>query len=368
VKKVLFPIAVLLLAGAFVFLINKKNRVEVYTVEEKPIRRVVYASGYVKPIEYVIVKSEVSGYIREIRVKEGQRVKKGEVLAVLDLGSLQANLKEVEANLRLVKDRARENSDFLNALKKEMEIAQRNVEQAEKVYKRRERLSEQGLIPREQYEEAKRSYENAKSEYERALSNYKDTINSLKAEEKILLAQRERVMREMEKYYVRSPIDGVVLNKYVEVGDYINHLSQDNNLFSVGKSEEFEVVLEVDEEYASLIKEGMRVFLSLDAYSGKVFEGKVRLIKRELNKNKKTFEVRVFADLPKDTPANATVEANVLVEEKTALVIPVSAYKDGYVYKYEKVRKVKVPVKVGAEIDGYYEVLEGLKKGDKVVK
>ncbi|SNZ13941.1 efflux RND transporter periplasmic adaptor subunit [Hydrogenobacter hydrogenophilus] len=365
-KKLFFPLGVLLTVGALLVVFYKSNKVKVFVVEERPIKKVVYASGYVKPVNYVVVKSEVSGYIQEIRVKEGDKVKKGQILAVIDPGPVLASLKEAEERLKLVRERLREDSDYRKSLQEQVDITKRNMEQAQRYLERRKNLSERGLIPKEQYEEAKRSYENAKSEYQRALAVYEDAITSLKSEEKTLYANKEKIKREIERYYIRSPVDGIVLNRYVEVGDYVNYMS-DNKLFSIGNEKDKEVVLNVDEEYASMIKRGMKVFLSLDIYPDKVFEGTVKLVKEELDRNKKTLEVRASAPLPAEVPAGATVEANILVEEKKALVIPISAYKDGYVYKYERVRKVKVPVKVGSQVDGYIEIIEGLKKGDKVI-
>jgi HlyD family secretion protein len=366
-KRILFPIGVILTVSILLILFNRSNRAEVFTVEEKPIKKVIYASGYVKPRNYVVIRSEVSGYVKEIRVKEGDRVRKGEILAVMDAGPVEESLREAQERLRLSKERLREDSDYRRSLEKQVEITKRNMEQAQRYLFRRESLAQRGLIPREQYEEAKRSYENAKSEYEKALTTYRDSIKALESEERFLSASVERIKKELDKYYIKSPINGVVLNKYVEVGEYINHISQDNKLFSVGESDAKEIVLNVDEEYASSIKSGMKVYLSLDVYPNRVFEGKLVQIEGEINKNKKTLEVKAVADLPPEVPANATVEANILVEDRKALVIPKSAYKNGFVYKYEKVRRVKVPVKVGEEFNGYLEVLEGLKKGDKVV-
>ncbi|MGB9874396.1 MAG: HlyD family secretion protein, partial [Hydrogenobacter sp.] len=224
-KKLFFPLFVLLAIVPLLVFLNRSNKVKIFVVEERPIKKVVYASGYVKPVNYVVVKSEVSGYIQEIRVKEGDKVKKGQILAVIDPGPLLASLKEVEERLKLVRERLREDSDYRKSLQEQVDITKRNMEQAQRYLERRKSLSERGLIPREQYEEAKRSYENAKSEYQRALASYEDAITSLKSEEKTLYASIERIKREMERYYIRSPIDGVVLNKYVEIGDYVNYMS-----------------------------------------------------------------------------------------------------------------------------------------------
>ncbi|MFN3814215.1 MAG: efflux RND transporter periplasmic adaptor subunit [Aquificaceae bacterium] len=366
-KKAIFPILFVSAALSLFFFLSRSSKPKLFSVEERVLKKVVYASGYVYPIDYVVVKSEVSGYVKEIKVREGDRVKKGQVLAVLDYGPLGASLKELDYKLELVKKRLDENSDYIKRLKEQVNIAKRNMEQAERGMLRRKRLLEVGLIPKEQFEEAKRNYENAKSEYKLSISLQEDTISALRSEKRSLEASVKRIKDDIKRYYIKSPIEGVLLNKYVQLGDYINHLSQENRLFSVGNPSEHDVVLFVDEEFASMIRGGMKTFLYLDAYPNNVFEGQVALVKNELDRNKKTFEIRVKANLPKNVPAYATVEANVLVEEKKALVIPSSAYKDGYVYKYELVRTVKLPVRVGEEVDGYLEVIDGLKKGDKVI-
>ncbi len=353
-----------LLAGSFVRSKNKSSTP--YVVEEKTLRKVVYASGYVRPKDYVLVKAEVSGYVKELRVKEGDKVSPGQILVLLDAKPLEASLKEAEYRLDLIKSKLNPDSEYLKTLKEQAKIAKTNLEQAERNLERRQKLWEDGLISKEQYEEAKRTYENAKSEYVKSIAIYQDTIKTLSLESQIVQSNIRKIKEELNKYVIRSPIEGVVLSKFINVGDYVNHLSQDNRLFSLG-GKELEIVLSVDEEFLSLIKEGNKVFLTLEAYPKEPFEGRIFQIIREVDPNKRTFEVKVTANLPKEVPASATVEANILVLEKKSLVIPKSYYKDGFVYKYEEGKIQKIPVKIGSEFDGFLEVREGLKKGDRIL-
>jgi len=344
-----------------------KSEPKTAVAESREVKNFVYASGYVEPENFVLVKAEVSGRIEKIFVKEGDRVKKGQVLAVFDTDELDASLKDLEERLRLTEERLSESSPYLKALKERVEIAYIQMNQAGIEYERRRDLGEKGLIPKEQLERFKNNYEIYKKEYEASLNQYKDAVSSLQTERKSILAKIESLKAQKDRYVVKSPVDGIVLSKYVKEGNYINHLSQENVLFGVGETEKIEVVLEVDEEYAGLVKEGQRVFLTIDAFPGKTFEGKVYLKEGQLDRTKKTAKVKVKASLPENTPTYSTVEGKILIEKKQAILIPKGAVKDGKVLKYERVRAVEVPLKLGQEYEGYVEVLEGLEVGDKVI-
>jgi RND family efflux transporter, MFP subunit len=358
-----------LLAFPLVFLtwsyLHREPKTAVAQIKE--VKKFVYASGYVEPEDFVLVKSEVSGIVEAIYVKEGDKVKKGQVLAKISAQELESSIKDLQARLSLVEERLRENSPYLRSLKEKVEASELQLRQAEREYERRKDLAERGLIPKEQLERFKTTYEIHSKEYEANLSQYRDAIRSLQTESKSLRAQMERLNAQREKYLIKSPINGVVLSKFVKEGSYINHLSQENVLFGVGDPSRMEVVLEIDEEYVGLIKEGQRVFLSIDAFPGQTFEGTIYSKEGQLDRTRKTLKVKVRANLPPNTPAFATVEGKVLVEEKSALLVPREAVKDGKVLRYERVRSVEVPVKLGGEYEGYVEVLEGLKEGDRVI-
>ena len=364
-KLLLLLLFVLLGAFVLIFAINKGGE-KYAVVEEKEIKRLVYGSGYARSKDYVLLKAEVSGYIKEVLVEEGDYVKRGQVLALMDSGPLEESIKEVSERLRLARERSREDSPYLKSLEKALESAKVSMENSQKVFERRERLFLQGLIPKEAYEQSKTQYEIAKREYERAKNAYEDAIRSINTEKRVLEADLKRLLKEKEKYVIRSPIEGYVLKKYVSKGDYINHISQDNKLFSIG-SRDWEVWLEVDEEYAGLVKEGQRVALKLDAYPDRTFEGKVAKIIREVDRSRKLITVKVFADLPKETPFGATVDGQIEVENKKVLLIPAIAYRDGYVLVYDGIRKIKVPVEVGERFGEYIEVKSGLRPGQRVV-
>lgn len=364
--KKLFPVISILVFLLFVFYLSiGGDKEHVVRVEEREIRTMVYGSGYAKRKNYVVLKSEVSGYVSKVLVEEGQYVRPGQPLVVIDSGSLDASIREVDSKLQLVRERIREGSDYLKSLEKAIESAHINMENAASLLERREKLLSEGFISKEAYEQAKTNYELAKSEYEKALSVYKDAKSFLKNEERVLSAQRERLLKEREKFTIRSPLEGRVLKKYINPGDFVSPL-HDSKLFSIG-SDGWEVILDVDEEYAGLLREGQRVLLKVDAYPGRTFEGRVEKVVREVDQSRKLLQVKVSVDLPEDLPNGSTVDANIEVQPKKVLLIPKRAYRDGYVLLYDGTRRLRVPVRVGRDYGEHLEVLEGLKPGDWVV-
>ncbi|MFN3472190.1 MAG: efflux RND transporter periplasmic adaptor subunit [Aquificaceae bacterium] len=363
----LFLFLLFLLIGFLVLFFAVSRSGEKYAVvEEKEVKKLVYGSGYVRSKDYVLLKAEVSGYIKEVLVEEGDYVKKGQILALMDSSQLEESIKEVLERLKLAEERSKEDSPYLKSLESALESAKASMENSKRIFERRERLFLQGLIPKEAYEQSKTQYEIAEREYERAKNAYEDAIKSINTEKKVLEADLRRLLKEKEKYVIRSPLEGYVFKKYISEGDYVNPISQENKLFSIG-SRELEVWLEVDEEYAGKIKEGQRVVLKVDAIPDRTFEGRVSQVIREIDRTRKLITVKIKAELPEDIPSWATVDGQIEIERKRALLIPAKAYRDGYVILYDGVRKVKVPVKVGERYGEYLEVLEGLKAGDKVV-
>ncbi|GBD39379.1 Cobalt-zinc-cadmium resistance protein CzcB [bacterium HR37] len=367
-KQVVFLIFILTFAGVFLLLFfDNSGSVKTVRVEKRRVIKSVYASGYVETVSGVIVKSEVSGYIERIFVREGQRVRKGQVLATISNESLKKSLEEVRTRKKFLQERLDENSSYLRALRKDVEIRKLNSEYLRDVFNRRRLLLEKGLISRELYEEAQRSYEIAQNEYEKALDFYRDSLESLKTEFQALQAREEGLLRELEKYSIRSPVDGEILRKFVEEGDYVNTVSQNNQLFSVGNSKNLETVLLVDEEYVPLIEEGFEVLVATDAFPNRVFEGRITLIEKEADRRTRTVKVKADVRYPENIPVGVTVEANIILSDREGLFISKEAYRDGYVEVVKDGKLVKTPVRVGMEKDNYIEVIEGLKENQEVI-
>lgn len=366
--KIVFILFLIIILGLFLFLfLNSDNNIKTEKVEKKRVVRSVYASGYVDSVNSVVLKPEVSGYIEKIYVKEGSRVNTGQLIVTISNEPLKKNLMEIRTQVDFVQNRLNENSDYQRALKEDIEIKRLNFEHFRQTYERRRELLRKGIISRESSQEAEKNYDIARKEYQKSLDNYNDAINSLKTELDTLKAKEEALVEELNKYSIRSPIDGEILRKFVNEGDYVNSMAQNNQLFSIGDTKNLETVLLVDEEYIPLIKEGLRVLVNTDAFPDKVFEGKIRLIEKESDRKTRTVKVKADVDYPENILIGVTVEANIILSDREGLFISKEAYKDGQVRVLSKGKAVKKFVQVGVESEDYIEVVEGLKEGQEII-
>lgn len=367
-KILIFLLIILFVLGFVLLLMSNDSKVKKLKVERKKMVLSVYASGYIDSSDSVVIKPEVSGYVEKILVRENQEVKRGQLLAVISHDVLKQNLKELEANLSIVEQRLMANSDFQREQQSMIDIKRAVLENVEKNYQRKKALYEEELISKERFEDIKREYEVAKRDYERQLSQYNDTLKSLESQREGLVAKRMAIKKEIEKYHVRAPISGKILRKFVNEGDFVNSLQQNSFLFSIGNEGALETVLMVDEEYIPMIREGMKVIVTLDSYPNETFIGKIKTIESQSERSSRTVKVKADINYTKPVIFNLTVEANIIVKETEGLFIPASAYKDGYVEVYEGGKSKRVKVEVASEkYDGFLLVTSGLKEGQELI-
>lgn len=366
-KIALIGLTVFLFIFILIFLF-KSSKTETYRIEKNKMVSSVYASGYIDSADSVMIKPEVSGYIEKIMVKEGQEVKKGQLLAVISNDIVRENLKDIEAQIASLKEKLAPDSDFKKELKHNIEIKKAILENVEKNFNRRKTLYEEELISKEKFDEIKREYEVAKRDYERQVNIYNDSIKSLNYQLESLKAKKQALKAELDKYFIKSPIDGKILRKFINTGDYVSNIQQNSFLFSVGNEKNLETVLLVDEEYISMVKEGMKVYVTVDSYPKEVFEGKIKLFEKQSDRTTRTVKVKADVNYGKPVFFGLTVEANIIIKEVEGIFIPESAYRDGYVEVLEgnKIKKVKVTVSP-ERFNGYLHVIEGLKEGQEVV-
>lgn len=275
----------------------------------------VYATGTVEPQYGASISPLISGRVEQILVGDGDKIKKGQVLATLDSNVEEAKLKELKANYK-----------FLTS-----ELT------------RKEDLRNRGFY--------------SDSEYERAVNEYN-----------IAKAQVEYQEELIDRMKIKSPIDGIVIREDLDVGEYIK---PDSEIFWVGQEHPLIITVDVDEEDIPLIKLGQTALIKSDAFINKAIEGKVYKITPMGDAIDKNFRVRV--GLPKDSGLmiGMTTEVNIVVrEELNSLILPVSVLVGDTVYvKNGKVGRVKpVKVKIGIKDDGNVQILEGLTKDSRVVK
>jgi HlyD family secretion protein len=328
------------------------------------------ATGKIQPLVKVEVKSKASGIVKALLADYGDRVRKGQVLVELDKEELEARVGEARATL-LSAQAALERTQ-VEALGPDLPFLKASLERAR-------RLFAEGLLSDSVREEAEKNYELAQNKQQAARSN----VSVNRAEAAPAEAALERAENDLRNATIRSPLDGLVLSRDVEVGDAVSSIlvmgSQPSLLFTLGDVSSVYVLGKVDEADIGKVAFDQPARITVESFKDKKFLGRVTKIS-PLGKEKDnvvTFEVRVSIENPGgELKANMSANAEIIREEKKGvLLVPDAAViygKDRQTFlevpdaKGEHGRR-RVAAKLGIGNGVKTEILDGVKEGDKVV-
>ncbi len=323
----------------------------------------VYASGIIKSKNQYQVFSTMSGLVQQILVKEGDLVKKGDALFVLQSESSKLNAE----NAKLSADYADLNTsgDRLKELKGVIETAKSKMLNDSLLLLRQRGLWAQQIGSKVELEQRELAYSSSANNYESAILRYKDLQKQLKfaaAQSQKLLSISKTIAQD---YTIRSQTDGRVYSITKEVGEIINPQTP---VAIIGDAEYFITELQIDENDIAQIKKAQRVLLTLDSYKGQVFEATISKIDPIMNERSRTFTVEAdFTQKPPTLYPNLSVEANIVLRSKEqALTIPRSFLMNDSLVMLEnkETRKVEIGLKDYLKA----EILSGLSANETILK
>lgn len=292
-------------------------------VKDTLFRHFTEVQGDVATKENILIYPEFSGLLREVYVKEGQKVTKGTILARIDDGGLSSQLAQIEAQAALAKT----------------------------TFERQKRLWEQNIGSEIQYLEAKTTYDAAQN-----------SVNQIRTQ--------------VGKTVVRAPFTGVIDQVISEQGVVVN--PGQNALFRLVNLDNMYVQASVPENYLGKIKTGTSVVVEIAAI-GQQFEGVVRQVGNFINPDNRSFQIEVA--LPnKEGQIKPNLIATVRLNDYTAenaIIVPENTIQQNsqgqtLVYLFEKesdstgVAK-RVIVETGYTYKQDIEILNGLEPGDEII-
>jgi HlyD family secretion protein len=262
----------LIVAGLFVvFRLNRNTQTEHFTakVEKGDIDDVVEATGIINAVITVQVGSQVSGTIAKLNVDFNSRVHKGEVVALIDPALFQGALQQATADL--------ENSKAnLIAAKANVEKAKAASVQAKADYDRAAQLTKASIISQQQLDLAKANYDAANATVDGALANV------AQAEAQITQKAAAVSVAQINLNYtvIRSPIDGTVVARNVDVGQTVAASLQAPTIFTIAQDlSKMWVYAKTDESDVGNIKLGKPVTFKVDAFPKDTFRGAVSQVR-----------------------------------------------------------------------------------------
>jgi len=387
-------------------IIGKPQLTQVAT-EKATVRAVnetVSASGKIKPHVEVKISPEVSGEVVELPIKEGDVVKKGQLLCKIRPDILKSELDRAVASYNTQKASIGNSKQMLRQ-------AQATFDNQQSIYKRDKALYDNKVITAAEFEAARASYQGAEAALEAAKQN---VIGSTYG-----LAQSSASVKEagdnLVKTTIYSPVDGVVSKLSIQKGERVLGTQQfaGTEIMTISDLSQLDVNVDVNENDINRIKLGDSSKIQVDAFLGKDFTGVVTEIGSSANVvgtnadqvTNFTVKVRIAPDSYKnlliktaDNPSpfrpglTATVDINtnhaksltVPIQsvttrvEKKAPAIPNAKNQDDnkpqiaapikeFVFVYNAGKVKQVPVTTGIQDDTYIQILSGLKEGDEVV-
>jgi HlyD family secretion protein len=354
------------------------------TVEQDTMVRSVVATGKVEPISKVEIKSKANGIIERLRVDVGDVVQAGDVLAELDKENLQARVREASANVQAAEAALLAAKAQLE--KNKIEAEGPDVEFAKRAAKRAEDLAAQKLVAQSEFDTAQSAYELAVNRQKVAKGQLvvsQAKVSEAGAQVAQARANLERAEEELRNATIRAPIAGMVLTRDVEMGSPVSSIlnlgANATLVMTLGDIKEVFVRGKVDEADIGQVKFEQPARISVETFKDRKFDGRVTLISPmgAEKDNVTTFEVKVSIDNPgNELKANMTANAEIILEERpSALIVPEAAIsydasRQASVDLFdpnEPTGRRKVPVKVGISNGTRAQLLEGAKKGDKVI-
>lgn len=359
-KKILTGILIAAALGAAAFFLLRDKEDEIKYRTEKAARgdiiSTVTATGTVNAVTTVLVGTQVSGTIKNIYADFNSPVKKGQVIALIDTATLEAQVSQARANLLSAKANLDKSEAALFDAKRTME---RNKE-----------LLSKNFISRSELDTAETNYETAKAQV---------GVSSAQ------IAQAEAALKiaETNLGYTKivSPVDGVVISRNVDIGQTVAASFQTPTLFTIAQDlTKMQIDTSVDEGDIGNVIDGQEVEFTVDAYPDIIFRGKVSQVRNSpvVVQNVVTYDVVIKVDNPelKLKPGMTANVSIVLQSKKDILRIPNAALRfspDGKdkgraqgqkekgpgVWALEAGNAKRIPIKTGISDGSYTELVSG---------
>lgn len=380
-KKILIIAMLIILAagGFFVyknFIVKPTTKViETAKVEKGSIRGVFVATGIVKPQVDAVVKigTRATGTIVNMKVKIGDIVKRGQLIAIIDDREIQKGIKQFRAVLS-----SAENTLLQVELTypERIKEARANYDYVKTVYEREIELLKNEYTTMDAVDKSRSQFEAAEANLKRLQYEHKTQLKIARAniEESAAQLRQQEIRRTYTRIY--APIDGVVSDVTTQEGETIVAGLQVANLVTVLNPNLLEIWIHVDETDIGRVKLGQKVEYNVDAFPDKLFHGIIKKIyPQPVVRDNIVYYLAIVkvekADAVLLKPEMTTLVRIIFDERHNIITAPNAAIKfekgKQVAYKVIGTDKVeKVELKIGIRGEERTEIISGVKEGDEL--
>ncbi|AFD05399.1 membrane-fusion protein [Solitalea canadensis DSM 3403] len=378
--------AIIALIGFSYFSISGKSRLNVKDeqiiigeVKKGPFQEFIPINGVVQPITTIYLDAIEGGRVEQKFVEDGAIVKTGQPLLKLantdlelDLANRETAVYDLITNMQNTRNLSDQNS--IRQLNQMADVDNAMAE-AERKYKMNKTLYEQKVVSYQEFKAAENEYNYQTRRKKLTIETLKkDTIASnqqiVQMKQSLVRMQNalELMRQKAEDLTVKSPVDGQLTSLDVEIGQSKN---KGERLGQVDVLSGFKVRADIDEHYIS------RVFTGLDGefiFNNETYKLKVKKIYSQVSNGRFQVDMEFVGAVPKGVRRGQTLQIRLALGDETqALLLPKGGFYQqtggNWIFKVSADGKTayKVDIQLGRQNPDYYEVLGGLKPGDKVV-
>lgn len=332
--------------------------IRVVAAERRELVETVSVTGTIVPREEAAAGTDLNGMIViGLNADQGDTVKKGDVLAVLDRAMLDTQLSQMQAT----------------RLQGEASVAQMDaqigdtrvgVKQAEEAFARAEALQQKGFATTAELDNARNAVDSARAK----LTSAEKAMAATDAQLAVIDAQIENVRVQIGRTEVRAPSDGLVLARAATMGGIVSASS--GPLFRIAIGGEFELEANVAETSLPRLALGMPVAVTL-AGAQEAIAGTLRRISPEIDQKSRLGPIRISLEKNSMARSGSFARGEVELVRREGIAVPSSAVvfrgRDAFLQLVEGGKVKTVPVRLGVRAGGDVEVIEGLTAGQEVV-
>jgi HlyD family secretion protein len=355
------------------------DRITISEITKGSFQEIIPVNGIVLPLTTIYLDAVEGGRVEEKYVEDGTMMKKGQPIIRLSNTDLQLGLVTQQTNVYnlLTQMQISKNAAQQNTVSKlnQMTDVESQLKEAERVYKLDKHLYDKKVIGSQEYQQALNNYN-----YYLQKKQLNDKIlqqDSVSTEQQLIQARQSfegsqnalNVMRQkVGDLIVRAPIDGQLTSLDAEVGQTKNKGDQLGQIDVLGG---FKVRVDIDEHYISRIFTGLKGTFD---FADTTYELVIKKVYTQVTNGRFQVDMEFTGKSPKGIRRGQTLQIRLaLSDERQAVLLPVGGFFQqtggNWIFKVADNGKsaYKVDIQLGNKNPDYYEVLQGLKPGDKVV-
>ena len=357
----------------------ERDGLTISPVTEAEFKDYVRLNGTVVPIQVVQISPEEGGIVMERVAEEGAMVKKGDVIVRLNNSNLDLQILNAEAELAEKQNLLRNTQVAMqqDKLNNETEAAQldMDVQRKKRAYDQNQRLFKEKLISKEVYMQAKEDYDLSQKKQTLIGERLKKdaqyrTIQMDQMEDNLANMRRNVVLvrERKQKLEVRAAIDGELGLLDVELGQ---NVTAGQKIGQINDLSDFKIQAEIDEHYIDRVRQGLSATIERN---GQQYQLTVRKVYPEVRQGRFRTDLVFKAKKPENIRSGQTHYLNLeLGQSEQAILIPRGAFFQTtggqwiFVVSKDGSKAYRRTIRIGRQNPQYYEVLEGLQKGEQVI-